>query len=186
MKNNDDLLIYYIHLNNKEALNILNEKYSNVIKVLINKYVVFNQLNREEYYDLLEDCMLAYNRAIYGYRFENGTFYMYIKMIISNYIFGTLKRNYQRKNRNIYECDLKDNNPLFDLLKDSSNIETSYSCSEERKYLINNIKIPHAKEVIEMKSLGYSYEEIASQLGITKKKVDNILCEVKRKYHNLL
>ena len=183
MEYNDDLLIYYIHLHNKTAYEILYDKYLRLTKIILSKNIDFAILGDSEINDLIQECLLAFNRAIYSYRNEEGTFYMYFHSIITNVLTNNLKQIKNRRNKEIYECEQKeDQKNLFLYLSDSIQINEEYSCEEERKYIKKQCKNELENNIVYLKQEGYTYKEIAEMLNINVKKVDYVLSIIKKKY----
>ena len=182
MEYNDDLLIYYIHLNNKTAYDILYAKYYNLTKIILYTKLNFKLVNKSEFDDILQDCLLLFNKSIYTYRNEEGTFYMYYNSVITNVFLSNIKELYNRKSKTIFECEYEDSDTsLFTYLSDSFDFSENYSFKEERKFLINQGKNDLENNVIYLKQEGYSYKEIKLLLGVSLKQIDYILSNGKKK-----
>ena len=182
MEYNDDLLIYYIHLNNRTAYDILYAKYYNLTKIILYTKLNFKYVNKSEFEDILQDCILLFNKSIYTYRNEEGTFYMYYSSVIYNVFLSNVKELYNRKTKTIFECEYEDNDSsLFNYLSDSMDYSENYSLREERKFLINQGKTDLENKVVYLKQEGYTYKEITLLLGVSNKKIDYILSNSKKK-----
>ena len=182
MEYNDDLLIYYIHLNNKTAYDILYAKYYNLTKIILYTKLNFKLINTSEFDDILQDCLLLFNKSIFTYRNEEGTFYMYYSSVIYNVFLSNVKELYNLKAKTIFECEYEDDDSsLFNYLSDSVDYSENYSYREERKYLINQGKNDLEKKVLYLKQEGYTYKEITLLLGVPSKKIEYILANGKKK-----
>lgn len=182
---NDDWLIYYVHLNNKSAYLLIKEKYQSIIRIMIAKLMIHKQILVNDYEDILDECLLILEKAIYGYRNESGTFYAYMKIIITNYVYAYNRKRYQNRNKLLLEADLGDENPTFELLSDNVTLNNLYNYYDLFSLILNESDTL-LKQVIYYRILGYSYEIIAAKLNITKKKVDNLLSELKKRYSKIL
>ena len=187
MKYNDDKLIYYIHLHNKTAYQILYEKYLRITKSILAKNLDFNSIDVYEFNDMLQECMVLLNKTIYLYRNEEGTFFMYYRSVIYNVLYTHLKTLNNLKTRVIFECQEEDNeNNIFLRLKDSINLSENFNYQEDRKYLISQCKNELENRVLYLKQEGYTYKEISALLGISVKRVDYLLANVKKRCKNIL
>ena len=162
----DDEIIYLIRRNNDEAKTYFEEKYSKVAYYWLEK----SKIQRQDFDLHASSIMLILLNLISNYDFEKGIFYKYAKISIDRYI----KEATYKNNFILYDLDELELTHPDILMYEDSNI--FYDTNID--YIgFNDIEI----EVIKSRLDGASYKQIADKLGISYKKVDNIIQKYKKR-----
>lgn len=190
----DDELIMMIRLGDPDAMNILLNRYKPLFISISRKYERKERgLFRS---DLIQNAMDAFLQSIESYRNEMGVFFAYVSVIIEN----SMKRSFKEwmgGNNEVIIISLDasvapgDSMEYIDCIEDKH-----YSSSPKRIYFLNEqidqledgfmTLTPIEKYVVFARLHNASYEEIAKKLGISVKKVDNILASARRKLRKYL
>lgn len=190
----DDELIMMIHLGSLDAMNTLLDRYLPIITNIARKYERRDRgITRSE---LIQDSMDAFLQSIDTYRNELGIYYSYVNVIIENSMKQYLKKWFGG-NKDIIivplDAPISSENSMqyIDCIEDKH-----YSSSPDRIYILNEkideienafmILTPEERFAMTARINNVSYEEIARQLGVTVKKVDNILASARRKIRKYL
>ena len=106
-----------------------------------------------------------------------------------------MRQTFRMKNRilnNSYSLDMlieDTNSSLYDLCEDESNEPNNVLINkEEKEELLNNIKSKLSKNelvIFELKLKGLKNDEIAELLGKDKKRIENAMSRIKKKYKEL-
>lgn len=161
---NDYELLYLIENQSEEALNIMFDKYSNLIHSIICKFGILDK----DYDDFYQEARLMLFKAINTFDLKyQKTFTMYFKMLLENR-FKTLIKQYN--NLKYYEV-LSENNDFFieennemleiDVLKMLSSVEKEVYF----RYFLGGISI----------------DELCKSLNLTKKQAYNSIFRVNKK-----
>ncbi len=181
-KYNDYELLYLIRQKNEIAFMILMRKYERVARYLIQKYVGedISLLIKEDY---LQNGRLKLLQAVEDYREDsNSSFYHFYCEIYHNLLIDYYRKS-QRRNcaisldEPIYGSD--SNYCLLDIMESSADYISVSSESleriQKRKAILNSME----KKIVDLRALGYTYQQIADLLKINIKKVDNTLQKVR-------
>lgn len=198
MKEYDDQeLMYLIKENNESALNILYEKYKDVVSVWTKKYAGIGKKIGLEYNDIFQEGMVGLSEAISSYVENKDTkFSSFANMCINRQICSVLIR-YGRKKHNAlneaYSLDVAlddDSKPLLDkLFDDLSDPSIKLESEEERKYLYNTLYkelTETERQVFDLRMSGFEYKEICIILDKSYKSVDSALQRIKLKVKKVL
>ena len=179
----DDWLFCLYLEGNQDAIDLLFDRYSRFIYGIITQF----QKKDGEYYDfeeLFQDAMVTFLGCINKYDEESGCFYFFVKKSIERKLIDKIK--YIKKSKRIVSLDRY----MYD---DDGETNLDYICEEDSSRLIENDlyntlvgKVDaENKEIIDLKMSGYSYQEIAGILGLSKQgvyrrvnKIKNILKDI--------
>lgn len=189
---NDNELLYYIHENNENALDIIYQKYSPLIHNLANRMIHYCKNSGIEINDLIQEGMLGLSKAMEQYQdTKDASFYTFAKTCIERKMISatiTAKRQKHKilneslsiektdeEGNIIYESLLSDNttNPEKVLL----NLETEKNIIQKAEEILTTFEL----QVFELKMNDFNYKEIAEILDRDVKAVDNALQRIKTK-----
>lgn len=184
---NDYELIYLIQEQNEDAEKLLYQKYTYLIKLLLNKKIFYiNRLNID-YKDIYNTCLINLSNAIKKYDANTkASFKTFASIVIQNSI-----RNY------LYDCNLKKINTLeiydisleysfADITKDPLHIIRKQEYDVELYQKIQNLLSPFEMKVYDLLLKGLSYKQIAQSLNKSPKQIDNAIQRMKNKIRNCL
>ncbi|NPU99883.1 MAG: sigma-70 family RNA polymerase sigma factor [Brevinematales bacterium] len=155
----------------KNAENEFYERYKNKVKYFIRKHRL-NSLERE---DLIQEGMIGLFNAIETFDTSKGVkFATYASVCIKNRIYNTVNSMWTRKKNEGFLGEDEDVAMEFSPEEDVIIREIS----EDLKNAILELS-KREKKVLELYLDKKSYQEIASSLDISTKKVDNILMKIK-------
>ena len=174
----DNYLIYLVQSYNKEALDLLVEKYRKIILIWVREIIFLRNYGKSiDISVIINDLEIIIIRTIETYDESKGVFYSYLKGAIHNNVMNYLRNNY-RNNMNMIslEKEISDDMILQDSISASDNIsliEERYDLLEEVDTLINKINKLKEKEkrIIYLRMQGYSCIEISK---LTRTNVRNI------------
>lgn len=189
-------LIIEAQKGNENSKNILIEKYEPLIMSIIKRKDYF--IDGGETQDLIQEGRLALFNAIKAYSIEKQVkFASFARTVIDNHLKNIIKSFSGNKNaplNNAYninnqgELDLNEEKDLFIPIKPTQSIEEDYLGEQNAKLLIDNIVknlSPMENKILQLKLQDLSYIEIAEELNLTNKTVDNALNRIKNKILNL-
>ena len=193
---NDNELIYLCCENNEEAIDIVINKYKNCILSILKEYLKEYNIIGVEVADLYQEGLIGLMHAINTFDKEkNVSFYTYANACIKTSIISAMRQTFRMKNRilnNSYSLDMlieDTNSSLYDLCEDESNEPNNVLINkEEKEELLNNIKSKLSKNelvIFELKLKGLKNDEIAELLGKDKKRIENAMSRIKKKYKEL-
>ena len=181
-KISDDLLVCLWREKNQDAFDLLQNRYNyfifGIIKDILNKYDKFF-----DYADLYQESFMAFLRCIESYDEENGCFYFFVRRSVERALI-----NYIKKNMRYMEIKSIDNM----VYEDSRESYVDYIVEEKNDFcdstlyekLINKLDDVN-KLIVDYKIDGYTYNEIAKMLGLTRgsiysraSKIKNILKDI--------
>ena len=131
--------------------------------------------------DVEQEALLAFSRAVgsYDLQSEGITFGLYSKICIKNALISLERKRKTQKRR---EWNLSKGSGGADRTsRDGGILFPSEGNAERMKKLLT----PFENEVLLMFADGSSYDEIANELGVSKKKVDNTLYRLRKKLKSI-
>lgn len=178
---NDYEVMYMIKENDEDARNLLINKYMPIVNKVANKYLLYAKSFGIDFEDLLQEGMIALDKAINSFNDSNNVlFYTYACVCIERQIITYCKRANCKKNYCL-------NNSFFD--------NNYYSISDE-KALIENFIAEYITEreftlyknlfdikyssVFELRYNGFNYREISQLLDISIGTVDVRLSKIRK------
>lgn len=185
METNDNAyeLLYMVRQKDEAAFKLLIRKYEETVRFIIFKYMrrQNHTMDQEDYFQL---ALLKLLQAIDTYREDKETSFSYFYLEIIRHTMIDYYRELQSYwgTCELYSLSLdthveEANGPycLLDYVKGpQENSERYYEVQHlinETKETLNELE----KKIIDFRSMGYSYRQIAYTLHINEKKVDNTL-----------
>ncbi len=194
---NDYELLYLIKEENEEAKNKLYEKYRPIVEIKTSKYYSFIQNKGYDMNDLFQEGMMGLTNAINDYKDQKKVSFKTFANICIDRNISTFIRNINRQKHQILNTSVSIDSPndssgrvLLDVLSDTTNInpEDSFINMEsydELKRIVSKDLTEKEKNVFELRLKGFSYDEIARLLNITKRSVDGAIRRIKIKISNI-
>ena len=191
----DDEVVKMAKSGNESALEYLLNKYKNFVKSRSRPYFLIGA-DRE---DIIQEGMIGLYKAIRDYDTEKfSNFRAFAEMCVTRQIITAIKTATRQKHMPLNSY-VSLSHPVFDDESDKTLIDTisESSCLDPEEIFINKENFNYIGEKIsnvlsrkEMDILmlylqGKSYQEMAVELGITNKSIDNALQRVKRKLENI-
>lgn len=194
----DDLeTISLVRENNSDAKDVLYEKYSYIIDIIIKKYKRSAYLLQIDLNDLYQEAMLGFTDAINTYKDDKEAgLATFITICVERKIQNTIKKANTKKNKVILESlsleqpiDNKEIN-LGDVIPDNKNNPlTSITDDESYKELVESIEKTLSKNELEVYKLminNLNYQEIAIILEKEPKQIDNAIQRIRLKIKKML
>lgn len=127
--------------------------------------------------DIEQEALLALSRASKRYDPEltGVTFGLYAKICIKNALISLERKSLTRRRKS------EKASRLSEASRDVTGDSVSWLSAAVRRERIQRLLTPFENQVLQMFIDGLSYEEIAEDLGISKKKVDNTLYRLRKK-----
>lgn len=183
----DNYLIYLIQSYNKEALELLVEKYR---KIMINwAYELINARNYGKEIDLAlikNDLEIIVLKTIETYDDSKGIFYSYLKGAVHNVVMNHLRNNHRNIAYSIsLDKEIEDDIFLQDSIASNDNIsliEERYNLIEEVEGFLGNINKLKEKEkrIVYLKMQGYSYSEISKMTETSIRNINYLTGKIKK------
>ena len=162
---NDYELLYLIENDSEEALEVMFEKYNNLIVSLISKY----HFNKEIEDDIYQEAKMVLYKAIKTFNVNFGkTFTMYFKKLLENRLNTLIKKSRIEEQNEIYK-------------------EEQMFVEEEKHFNFVSKKmlsLTENKVYFEYFYSGNSIDEVSKKLNLTKKQTYNAICRIKNKLKN--
>lgn len=170
----DDLLIELRREGNQDAIDLLFERYRNFIYGIINDF--FRKKNLYNDYDeLYQESICIFISCIEKYDENNGCFYFFVRKCIERrlkYLFE--KENRYKKVLSLDEYMYNDKKETkLDYIKEDGKDFSLYDGLKEK---IDGLSI----EIIELKIMGYTYEEMSSILKIGTQSIYRRINKIKK------
>lgn len=179
----DEVLVSEAQRGNGESLDILLNRYKNWVKAIV-RSVLFKEIAFPE--DLIQEGMIGLYKAIQQYSPSKGAnFKSFATLCIKRQTLDTLRHFSRDKNRPLSTfLELNDTNVAeMPPTAEATDPEIIFISAESGNRLWKIIKETLSTKELSLFKLyldGLSYEEIAKNLSITDKQVDNLLQKVKR------
>lgn len=189
---NDNELLYYVHENNEEAVEIVYKKYEPLIYNLANRVINYCQNSGVEISDLIQEGMLGLSKAIEQYQdMKEASFYTFAKTCIERKMISAAIAARRQKHKILneslsIETTDEDGNAIYEnLLSDETNnpekmllnLETEKNILKKAEEVLTDFEL----QVFELKLNDFNYKEIAEILDRDVKAVDNALQRMKSK-----
>ena len=193
MEYNDYELVSLAQENNEIAINILHEKYKELINSKSRK--VFNYLKNRglELSDVIQEATIGFEEAINAYnQDDNALFYTFAKLCIERQLKSLIIKQNRDKHKILNEAITIDNDEdsnLHNVLSDEITPETKLFNKEETTDIYNKIKdslTEHEDCVFELKIQGFNYKEISDILDIDIKDIYNTISRIRAKASKII
>lgn len=193
----DNELLYLISDNNEDANSILQKKYDPVISYYANKYSKLVEGKGIDYNDLYQEGLIGLINAVEGFKNQKDIrFSTFAFLCIKRSIISAVRNASRKKHKALNESysldyESKIGEQSFDnIVSDSNGGLEDLLVSKENNELFNE-KLSSSltsleKQVYELRINNFSYEEIASMLGKTKKAIDGALVRIRIKLRKIL
>lgn len=184
----DNELLYMIRQNNDLAFQYLVKRYQGEIKNCLHSHLRLNYryLDMDDFYQM---ALMKLTEAIDEYKNGQSSFHYFYFNVLKNTAIDLIRSmNTYNAKKDMYALSLdmkvEDRSgryTLMDIIEDSYRIEDSNSASlyhevERAKQGLNDVEL----EIMRLRSMGSSYQQIADELQIPKKKVDNTLHKIRK------
>lgn len=177
---NDEELIELAKLGEDKYLEILLERYKPLILSLANRYFIRGQ-DRD---DVIQEAMIALFKSIQAFDAEKQTsFAAFVKTTTQNYMIDSIRKSEAKNNRVLSDAVSIENMKFF--IEDEQ-AEDFGIHEEELQDLLSNESFKANFSDLEWKVLNLrlfklSYNDIAKELDVKEKVVDNALQRIKQK-----
>lgn len=193
MKYNDYELVSLAQENDEYAINLLHEKYRDIIYNKSKKVYSYLNKNGLELSDVIQEALIGFEEAIKGYNQDDkAIFFTFANICIDRQLKTFLLKQSRNKHKILNDAvaiEYDEDNSLYNVLSDDVTPETELFGKEGASELYNNIKnvlTDFEDNVFELKIRGFSYKEIASVLDIDNKDVYNAIGRIKIKINKIL
>lgn len=179
---NDYELLYMIRAKNEIALTLLLEKYKESSGNMIRKY--FGKKADVNMDDYLQSARLKLLQAIEDYR-EDGvsSFHHFYFEILRNHLIDVYRRTFRYTtpiSLDMYVQEDQHSYCMQDFIRNEEVLPISYETQQRihaQKQLLDDIE----QRILELRIWGFSYHQIADELQIKEKKVDNTMAKIRRR-----
>ena len=173
----DFQLVELIQQNDKQAFDVLFNRYLPLIKSIVSKHIE----NLSDFEDTLQEATLSFYYATIFYDFHSSSFKTYFSLCIERSVLSSLKKNFAKKRipHNMI-VNIEDS----EILSGEENPENILINKEETNTIFSRINDKLTK--LENKVLSSylktgSYDVTAQELSISRKSVDNALFRIRKK-----
>ena len=193
---NDNELLDLVKEENEEAKEKIYEKYAPIVEIKARNHFPKIKDKGYELNDLIQEGMVGISNAIRDYNDDKDTsFFTFASICIERQILTCIRDINRYKHQALNDSisideEIKDSGrTLLDILSDKSNPnpEDSFIILEEHKELKNKIKTilsEREREVFDLRFEGFTYQEIAILLNMSRKAVDGTIFRIKQKIVN--
>ena len=183
----DNLLIYLVQSYNREALQILVEKYRKIIRLWANDQLSrFSNNSYIDYESIYNDLDIIMYKTIETFEPSKGVFYSYLKGAIFNSLMNYIRVNFKNRQTILsLEQEFEEDITLSDSLSSYDNMSRiieRYNVLEEVENTLEKIKKFKDKEqvILYLKMQGFSNEEIESMTDTNIRKVNYIFKKIRK------
>ena len=197
MEFNDEKLITMFSENDEDAKNILYDKYSYIISIILAKYKRTIYALGIDISEVKQEAMLAFTDALIKYSSDKSTSLpTFISLVVERKIQNCIRKAETTKNKvntEAYSLEAEYEafkRPLEEILGDSSLDPLHKMENEERleelTKKINDDLSPFEKDVYKLVINGFGYQDIAKILIKEPKQIDNTIQRIRNKIKDLL
>lgn len=197
MEFNDEKLITMFSENDEDAKNILYDKYSYIISIILAKYKRTIYALGIDISEVKQEAMLAFTDALIKYSSDKSTSLpTFISLVVERKIQNCIRKAETIKNKvntEAYSLEAEYEvfkRPLEEILGDSSLDPLHKMENEERleelTKKINDDLSPFEKDVYKLVINGFGYQDIAKILNKEPKQIDNTIQRIRNKIKDLL
>ena len=195
-EDNDYELLYLVNEENEQAKEKIYEKYAPIVEMKAKNH--FSKIKDKGYElnDLIQEGMMGISNALRDYdEKKDASFSTFVSICIDRQILTFIRNINRYKHQALNDSisideEIKDSGrTLLDMLSDVKNPdpEESFIIFEENKELKDKMKeilTEKEKEVFDLRFEGFTYQEIAILLNMSKKAVDGTIYRIKQKIIN--
>ena len=198
IEQSDNELVYMIRCGSKEAFESLSYKYEKIIKKYIYDYFQDTYIYGFDLDDIMEECLITFYDVLFCFNERKGIFYTYVMQSIRFRIYDLIKFSFCSKNNgfNYVTSDLL----CYDISNLAKNIDSYSRCDEEshpvNQYILrettnvifgeNSNLLEIEKQILSLKVMGFSVNEISNKLNINRKRIEYIIRNAREKIKDIL
>lgn len=197
MEYNDYELSQMFNENDENAKDVLFEKYSYIIDIILNKYKKTMYALNMDFSEVRQDANLAFTDAVVRYSSERDTSLpTFISLVVERKVQNAVRKAETVKNKvytSAYSLDYEYDvfqKPLSEIIGDTSleplNNMTKKEEYEELVRKIDSILSPNENDVYKLLIRGFNYQDIARILNKEPKQIDNTIQRVRVKIRDLI
>lgn len=197
MEYNDYELSQMFNENDENAKDLLFEKYSYIIDIILNKYKKTMYALNMDFSEVRQDANLAFTDAVVRYSCERDTSLpTFISLVVERKVQNAVRKAETVKNKvytSAYSLDYEYDvfqKPLSEIIGDTSleplNNMTKKEEYEELVRKIDGILSPNENDVYKLLIRGFNYQDIARILNKEPKQIDNTIQRVRVKIRDLI
>ena len=179
-------LLNRVRENDDVAFEELLKRYEKIIQSVINSFDLEYGDFRISYDDLFQEGTIAFYEACKNFDEKYNTkFITFVYIVIKRRIYHFYYSNMKKYKNEVYSIDaleLQDYYlPISSGFVCDNGISYEFDDKKERINKILSCLKNEDKQILEMRINSYSYNEIAKQLNINRKRVDNRLFRIKQR-----
>ena len=193
MEYNDYELVSLAQENNEFAINILHDKYKDLIHNKAKKVYYCLKNKGLELSDVVQEAMIGFEEAINGYNQDDkALFYTFAMLCVDRQLKSLIVKHNRDKHKILNEAitlDNDDDNTLYNFLSDDVTPESEFFSKEEANDIYLKLKdsLTDFEEVVfELKVQGCSYSEITDVLDVDSKDVYNAVSRIRNKASKII
>lgn len=187
---NDNELIYMIRQRNEKAFAFLVNKYQVEIRRWL-RHILRTYPRYQDQEDFYQIALLKLHESIDDYKADQSSFHNYYFKVLKHTtvdMIRSMNTYSRRQDKYMVSLDMhiqegETNYRLMDMIVDEIPVEED----EQEEHIKENVLYtqkrlnPLEVDILSLRTLGYSYDQIAEKLNIPKKKVDNTLCKIRKR-----
>jgi len=197
MEFSEEELAFMVSENNEDAQDVLFDKYSYIIDIILAKYKKSIYALGLDYYEVKQDAMVAFTDALVRYSAEKeSSLPTFISLVVERKIQNCIRHADTTKNKIQNEAYSLEHEyevfkrPLEEIIGDNSKdpltkMENDESFTELKKK-INESLSPFEKDVYNLIINGFNYQDIAKILDKDPKQIDNTIQRIRNKIKEML
>ena len=187
---NDNELIYMIRQRNEKAFAFLVNKYQVEIRRWL-RHILRTYPRYQDQEDFYQIALLKLHESIDDYKADQSSFHNYYFKVLKHTtvdMIRSMNTYSRRQDKYMVSLDMhiqegETNYRLMDMIVDEIPAEED----EQEEHIKENVLYtqkrlnPLEVDILSLRTLGYSYDQIAEKLNIPKKRVDNTLCKIRKR-----
>lgn len=187
---NDNELIYMIRQRNDKAFSFLANKYQVETRRWL-RHILRSYPRYQDQEDFYQIALLKLHESIDDYKAGQSSFHNYYFKVLKHTTVDMIRamntyNHIQDKHTVSLDMSIQEGETKYRLV---DIIEKAIPAEEEEQeehikenvlYTQKRLK-PLEVDILSLRTLGYSYDMIAEKLNISKKKVDNTLCKIRKR-----
>ena len=185
MQYNDYELVSLAKEGNEEAINIIYQKYKPIIVSKSTDAIVTATHHGIEISDIMQEGFIGLDEAINNFsENDNASFYTFAVLCINRQIINYLRKTTRGKNRILNDAIVIDDT-IAKSIRDNSDTEWDFVSRD----IINEIKdnlTEFEYKVVNLRSKGYNFDEIANTLDKDIKSIYNTFHRAKAKIKKII
>lgn len=187
---NDNELIYLIRQRNEKAFSFLVNKYQVETRRWL-RHILRTYPRYQDQEDFYQIALLKLHESIDDYKADQSSFHNYYFKVLKHTTVDMIRSmNTYKHIQDKYTISLDmfvqegdTNYCLVDMIEKEIPAEEE----DQEEHMKENVLYtqkrlnPLEVDILSLRTLGYSYDMIAEKLNISKKKVDNTLCKIRKR-----